>query len=172
MGPVAAEIEIDVPRERAFAAISDLARRASFTDHFLEDLRLTRLESSGVGAGARFRVSQPLRAVWEDSAIAAVDAPHRLVEHGRGGRGNRVPTTTAWEVVGGTGSLTRVKVAHWTEPSSPLDRALEAASGAAFWRRRGWRDALRRLRDQLESERPPEPPLAVAGGNAHATGIP
>lgn len=172
MGPVSAEIEIDVPRERAFAAIADLARRASFTDHFLEDFRLTRIESSGVGAGARFRVAQPLRSVWEDSAIAAVDRPHQLVEHGCGGRGNRIPTTTAWEVVGGPGSLTKVKVAHWTEPASAVDRALEAAGGAAFWQRRGWRQALRRLRDQLESERAPEPPLAVAGGNPHATGIP
>jgi len=152
MGPVSAEIEIDVPRERAFAAISDLGRRSSFTDHFLADFRLTRIESSGVGAGARFRVSQPLRSVWEDSAIAAVDAPHRLVEHGRGGRGNRIPTTTAWEVLGGRGSLTRVKVAHWTEPANPVDRALEKLSWAAFWQRRGWRGALRRLRDRLESE--------------------
>jgi uncharacterized protein YndB with AHSA1/START domain len=152
MGPISAEIEIDVPRERAFAAIADLARRASFTDHFLADFRLTRLESSGAGAGARFRVSQPLRPVWEDSAIAAVHPPHRLIERGRGGRGNRVPATTAWEVLGWHGSLTRVKVAHWTEPANPVDRALERLSCAAFWRRRGWREALRRLRDQLESE--------------------
>jgi uncharacterized protein YndB with AHSA1/START domain len=172
MGPVSAEIEIDVPRERAFAAIADLARRPSFTDHFLTEFRLTRIESSGVGAGARFRVSQPLRPVWEDSAITAAEPPHRLLEHGRGGRNNRIATTTAWEVVGAPGTLTRVTVAHWTEPSNPFDRALEAASRGAFWQRRGWREALRRLRDQLESERPPAEALAVAGGNPHATGIP
>lgn len=172
MGPVSAEIEIDVPREQAFAAIADLAHRPSFTDHFLTEFRLTRIESSGVGAGARFRVSQPLRPVWEDSAIAEADPPHRLVEHGRGGRSNRIPTTTAWEVVGGSGALTRVKVAHWTEPANPLDRVLEAIGWAAFWQRRGWREALRRLRDQLEAERPPAEALAVAGGNPHATGIP
>ncbi len=56
MGPVSAEIEIDVPRERVFAAIADLARRPSFTDHFLDGFHLTRIESSGVGAGARFRL--------------------------------------------------------------------------------------------------------------------
>ena len=55
MGPVSAEIEIDVPRERAFEAIADLAA-ALFTDHFLSDFHLTRIESTGVGAGARFRV--------------------------------------------------------------------------------------------------------------------
>ena len=42
----------DAPRERVFAAISDLARRPAFTDHFLHDFHLTRIESSGIGAGA------------------------------------------------------------------------------------------------------------------------
>ena len=56
MGPVSAEIEIDVPRERVFAALADLAARPSFTDHFLSGFHLTRIDSAGVGAGARFRV--------------------------------------------------------------------------------------------------------------------
>ena len=47
MGPVSAEIEIDVPRAEAFAAIADLARRPSFTDHFLTGFHLTRIESVG-----------------------------------------------------------------------------------------------------------------------------
>ncbi len=37
---------------------------------------------------------------------------------------------------------------------------------------RDWREALRRLRDRLESDRPAAEPVAVAGGNPHATGIP
>jgi uncharacterized protein YndB with AHSA1/START domain len=172
MGPIAAEIEIDAPRERVFATLADLARRPSFTDHFLTGFHLTRIESSGVGAGARFRVAVPLRSVWMDTAIDEVEAPHRLVERGRGGRGNRIPATTAWELTEGGGSLTRLRVSHWTEPSNPLDRALEALSGNAHWQRRGWREALRRLREQLESERPVPAALAVAGGNPHATGIP
>ena len=172
MGPVNAEIEIDAPRQRVFEAIADLARRPSFTDHFLSGFHLTRIESSGLGAGARFRFASPLRSVWTDTAIAALEEPHRVVERGRGGRGNRIPATTAWELTEGGGPLTRVRVAHWTEPSNPVDRAIEALSGAAFWQQRGWREALRRLRDQLESEVPPREPLAVAGGNPHATGIP
>lgn len=172
MGPLAAEIEIDAPRERVFAAIDDLALRPSFTDHFLSGFHLTRIDSSGVGAGARFRVAVPLRSVWMDTAIAEVEAPHKLVEHGRGGRGNRIPATTVWELTESGGSLTRLRVSHWTEPPNPLDRALEALSGNAHWQQRGWREALRRLRDQLESEAPSRPPLAVAGGNPHATGIP
>ena len=171
MGPVSAEIEIDAPREQVFAAIADLARRPSFTDHFLTGFHLTRLESRGVGAGARFRVSSPLRSVWADTAIVELEESHKLVEHGRGGRGNRIPSTVVWELTAGPGGLTRLQVSHWTEPG-PLDRVLELAAANSAWEQRGWREALRRLRDQLESEQGPAASLAVAGGNAHATGIP
>ncbi len=172
MGPVSAEIEIDVSRERVFETIADLARRPSFTDHFLSGFHLTRIESSGIGAGARFRVASPLRKVWMDTAIVELEPPHKLVERGRGGRGNRIPMTTVWELTEGSGSLTSLRVSYWTEPSNPLDRALEALSGNSISTQRGWREALRRLRDQLEGEAVAPAPIAVAGGNAHATGIP
>jgi uncharacterized protein YndB with AHSA1/START domain len=172
MGPVSAEIEIDVPRERVFETIADLARRPSFTDHFLAGFHLTRIESRGIGAGARFQVASPLRKVWMDTAIVELEAPHKLIERGRGGRANRIPTTTVWELTEGTGSLTRVRVSHWTEPSNPLDRALEVLAANSASAQRGWRTALRRLRDQLESSEAAPAPVAVAGGNPHATGIP
>jgi uncharacterized protein YndB with AHSA1/START domain len=172
VGPVSAEIEIDVPRQRAFEAIADLALRPAFTDHFLTDFRLTRIESSGVGAGARFRLSIRPRRVWMDTAIAEVDMPHRIVEHGRGGRGNRIPTTTLWELTEGPGSLITVRVAYWTEPTNPVDRALELLSAASIPCERSWREALRRLRDGLESGELGSGRIAVAGGNPHATGIP
>src|ERR1051326_1188873 len=127
MGPVSAEIEIDAPRGRVFATIADLALRSSFTDHFLTDFHLTRLESTGVGAGARFRVASPLRSVWMDTIIAELEAPHKLVERGRGGRTNRIPVTTVWELTERAGLLTQVRLSRWTEPSNPLDRALELA---------------------------------------------
>jgi uncharacterized protein YndB with AHSA1/START domain len=172
VGPVSAEIEIDVPRERVFEAISDLARRPSFTDHFLTGFHLTRIEPRGVGAGARFRVASPLRKVWMDTAIVELEPPHKLVERGRGGRANRIPATTVWELTEGTGSLTRVRVSHWTEPPNPLDRALEVGAANSASAQRGWRTALQRLREQLESGEAMPVPVAVAGGNPHATGIP
>src|SRR4029077_14384558 len=119
MGPVSAEIEIDAPRERVFATIADLARRPSFTDHFLTGFHLTRIESSGVGAGARFRVASPLRSVWMDTAIVELEEPHKVIERGCGGRGNRIPSTTVWELTEGAGSLTRVRVSRWTAASHP-----------------------------------------------------
>ena len=172
MGPVSAEIEIDAPRGRVFAAIADLAHRPSFTDHFLTGFHLTRIESSGVGAGARFRVALPLRSVWMDTVIVELEEPHKIVERGCGGRANRIPSTTVWELTEGAGTLTRAHVSHWTEPSNPLDRAVEVLAANSIWAQRGWREALRRLRDQLESDKAAPAPVAVAGGNPYATGIP
>ncbi len=172
MGHVSAEVEIDAPRERVFEAISDLATRPAFLDHFVSGYRLTRIESSGVGAGARFRFSTGRRGVWFDTTIDELEAPHRIVEHGRGGRLNRVPSTTLWELTEGPGSLTTVRVSYWTEPSHPADRAIERVAAATSFRERHWREALRRLRDMLEAEESSADRVAVAGGNPHATGIP
>lgn len=171
MGPISAEIEIDVPREEAFAKLADLAARPSFTDHFLTDFHLTRIDSEGVGAGARFRVKAPLRKVWMDTTIVALEEPFRIVEEGRSGRANRIPNHTVWELTEAAGGLTAVRVSNWTEPGH-LDRGLELLSAGSVFQARGWREAMRRLRDGLESDEPAAERIAVAGGNRYATGIP
>lgn len=171
MGPVSAEIEIDSPREQVFAALLDLAARPSFTDHFLTDFHLTRIDPRGVGAGARFRVKGPMRKIWMDTTIVSTDPPFRIIEEGESGRGNRIRSHVVWELREAPGSLTCVRVSHWTEPAA-VDRALEILSGGSFWLGRGWSQALRRLRDNLESDRPAAERIAVAGGNRYATGIP
>jgi len=172
MGPVSAEIEIDVPRETVFELIGDLAARPSFTDHFISGFHLTRIDSSGVGAGARFRVKAKPAAFWVDTTIDEIEAPHRIVEHGHGGRNNRIPATTLWELTEGPGPLTKVRVSFWTEPSHPLDMAKDAFPGSSIWLERQWREALRRLRELLEAGARVDDRVAVAGGNRHATGIP
>jgi uncharacterized protein YndB with AHSA1/START domain len=171
MGPISAETEIDVPRERVFETIGDLAARPSFTDHFLTDFHLTRIESSGVGAGARFRVKAPLRSIWMDTTIVELEEPFRIVERGQGGRVNRISNHTVWELTEGPGSLTAVRFTHWTEPN-PLDRGLELLSAGSVWQERGWRQAMRRLREGLESGVWDSERIAIAGGNRYATGIP
>jgi uncharacterized protein YndB with AHSA1/START domain len=172
MGPVSAEVAIDVPRERVFDFLGDLANRPSFTDHFISDFRLTRIESSGVGAGARFRFVVPPQAIWMDTVIEDLEAPHRISERGRGGRWNRIPAAIDWELIEGPGSLTTVRVVHLTRPSHPLDRAKEILGAASIWYGRDWAQALHRLRDLLESEPERIDRVAVAGGNRYPTGVP
>ena len=169
MGPVNAELAIDVPREVAFDFISDLANRPAFTDHFISDFRLFRVESTGVGAGARFRFFAPPQAIWMDTTIVELERPHRISERGSGGRWNRTRSATEWELLAGPGSLTTVRVTYWTEPGHPLDRLKEVFGGASIWYRRDWAAALRRLRDLLESEQPPASPPGVAGASGYST---
>ena len=172
MGPISAEVEVDAPREAAFDLISDLGRRPSFTDHFISEYHLTRIESVGLGAGARFRVGAPLRSVWMDTEIVELDDPHRVVERGHGGRSNRTATHTVWEMTVAGSGLTVVSLAHWTEPRHPVDKVVEVASAGALLQARSWRQTLRRRRDILEGERPGGDRIAIAGGNRYATGIP
>lgn len=172
MGPISAEVEVDASREEAFALLTDLSRRPSFTDHFLTGFHLLRIDPVGLGAGARFQVDTPFRSPWADTAIVELEEPFKIVERGRTGRANRIPTTTVWELTGGTGTLTKVTLSTWTEPSHPLDHLVERLSGADSFQRRGWREALRRLREILEGERSPGDRIAIAGGNRYATGIP
>lgn len=172
MGPISAEVEVDAPREAAFELISDLARRPNFTDHFLTGFRLTRIEARGIGAGARFRVKAPLRSPWEDTTIVELEPPFKIVERGAGGRSNRIPTHTVWEIEPGQAGMTLLRVTHWTTPKEPVDKLVEALSFGAHFQRKGWKRAINRLRDILEAEGPGGERIAVAGGNRYATGIP
>ena len=172
MGPISAEIEIDASRDAAFELLADLGRRPSFTDHFLTGFRLTRIEARGEGAGARFRVKAPLRSPWEDTTIVELDEPFKIVERGAGGRSNRIPTHTVWEIEPGKAGMTLVRLTHWTTPKEPLDKLVESLSWGAHFQRKGWKRALERLRDILEQDGPGGERIAVAGGNRYATGIP
>ena len=68
-----------------------------FTDHYLKDWRLTREDSYGRGAGARYRVDAPRnRFAWSDMTFIEVERPHRIVAVGRGGKYNRIKTFASW----------------------------------------------------------------------------
>jgi hypothetical protein len=150
MGPVHAELAIDVPREAAFDIVADLSNRPAFTDHFISDFHLLRTESTGVGAGARFRFFAPPQAIWMDTTIVELERPQRISERGHGGRFNRIPSATEWELIAGPGPLTTVRVTYWTEPTSRIDRLKEVVGGASIWYGRDWTIALKRLRESLE----------------------
>ena len=152
---------IDAPRERVFSFLCDLANRPAFTDHFIGEFRLERLESSGTGASARMRIEGPLK--WMETVIEEVEPPYRIRERGAGGRWDRVPTTTVWEMVEGPGASTcEVTLSFWTEPSHPID-LLRERLGAERRYRRNWTVALARLKELLESNRSYSR-VVVAGG--------
>ncbi len=166
MGPVSAKTTIDVPREQVYELLIDLANRRSFTDHFIDELRLQRIDPVGVGAAMRFRVAD--RGFWMESVIAESAPPYRLTERGRGGRLDRVPVSTIWELVEGPApSSCEVTVTFVTQPKNIADRALDSAAnlrGAERWYRRQWRRALARLKGLAESGEEPAR-LVVAGAD-------
>ena len=99
--------------------------------------------------------------MWMESVIEEADRPHRIYERGRGGRTDRIPVFTVWELVDEPAGATEVTVTFWTEPTHPFDRVRERFGHARRFRRR-WGTALERLREILESGDPIEP-VRVAG---------
>ena len=95
-------IVVSAPREQVFDYLQDIANHAEFTDHYLVDWHLTRIDSVGRGAGARFHVKAPgNRFSWGDVTFVEVDRPHRIVEIGRGGKNNRIRTLGVYELAPG-----------------------------------------------------------------------
>ena len=163
MGPVSASVVIDSPRETVYELLCDLSRRPAFLGRFVRDYRLERLDAYGVGAAARFRISED--GLWMETVITEIDPPHRLVERGRAGRLGRIPVVTAWELIEGAGQGScEVRVTFWTEPSLPLDRLRDLMPGATRFYRRSWEGVLRRLRSLVEERREIER-VGVAGGD-------
>jgi uncharacterized protein YndB with AHSA1/START domain len=160
MGPISVKKPIDAPREAVFEFLSDLANRPAFTDHFMREFRLQRLESSGVGAAARFRIAGP--GLWMETVIEELSPPHRILERGRGGRFDRIPILTSWELTESGAHGCDVTVSFQTEPSHPLAR-LRDKLGAELYYRRQWSSALSRLKELMESGRP-STRVMVAGG--------
>lgn len=153
MDPVSASVTIARPRAEVFEYLSDVANHPEFKDHFLTDWRLTREDSHGRGAGARFREQLPLnRFGWGDLTLAEVEPPYRILERGRSGKFNRIRSIGVWTLQDAPGGMTRVEYRYETQPAKLSDRALELVGGRGWWRRKLGR-ALRRLRAILEEDR-------------------
>ncbi len=147
-----ASIVVSAPRERVFDYLQDIANHPEFTDHYLVDWHLTRIDSVGRGAGARFRVKAPRnRFSWADVTFSEVERPHRIVEVGRTGKNNRIRTLGVYELAPAEAGATRVRFTIETVPVTISDRLMEGL-GAKGWLRRNNRRAMRRLRDIMEQE--------------------
>ncbi len=153
MNPVTLTTTIARPREEVFEYLADVANHSEFTDHYLTDWHLLRVDSYGRGAGARFRVANPFnRFGWADLTFVEVDPPRRIVAVGRGGKYNRVKTYHEWRLSPAAGGTTKVEYMTETEPKLPSDRIIEALGGGRGRMKRRVSRALKRLRSILEED--------------------
>src|SRR4051794_21225136 len=150
MDPVSASTVIGRPREEVFEYLADIANHAEFTDHYMTEWRLTRVDSYGRGAGARFKVSRRgERYGWGDMTFIEVEPPWRIVAAGRGGKFNRNKTWTTWTLEP-AGNATRVEVTTESESALPTDKLMEAVTRRRGWYKRRLGKSLRRLQSILE----------------------
>jgi uncharacterized protein YndB with AHSA1/START domain len=164
LDPVRVSATIDTPREEVFDYLADIANHAEFMDPLFKDWRLTRVESYGSGAGARFRSRARLdRFGWGELNFTVVDPPRRIVAVGRGGKYNRIKTYAEWLLEPAAGGGTRVEFMYETEPPLPSDKLMEILSGRRGWAKRGANKAVRRLRRILEEGRGRGQRATVAG---------
>jgi len=160
--PITVSTTISKPREQVFDYLVDLANHAEFTDHYLVDWHLTREDTCGTGAGARFRVKAPLsRFSWADVTFSDVQPPYLIVERGRGGKYNRIRIVGTYTLSPGRGDTTKVEYTLETVPVMPSDRLMEALGRG--WTRRQAAKALRRLRTILEENRDRGRRATIAG---------
>jgi uncharacterized protein YndB with AHSA1/START domain len=148
--PVTVSTIISAPREQVFDYLQDIANHEEFTDHYLVDWHLTRIDSIGRGAGARFRVKAPgNRFSWADVTFVEVERPHRIVEAGRTGKNNRIRTLGTYDLAPATAGTTRVRFTLETMPATISDRLMETFGARGWFKRKNGR-AMRRLQAIIE----------------------
>jgi uncharacterized protein YndB with AHSA1/START domain len=139
---------ISAPREQIFDFVADLAARPSFTDHFMDDYRLARVQPVGVGAAARFKLDAPLANDYAELTITKADRPRQIIEELRVGRRGRNRSVTVYDFTREAANVTRVELTTFSEPATTIDRIREL--GAAGWVKRQTRKSLERLRRIFE----------------------
>ena len=158
MREVTVSAVISAPREQIFDFVCDLAARPAYTDHFMRDYRLARVNPVGVGAAARFQLRAPFAKEYAELQVTEVDRPRRIVEQIRVGRRGRNRSVALYDFIVEGGGTTRVELTTYSEPATRIDRLKEI--GAAGWMRRQTRKALDRLR--MIFEEPPRGDLKRA----------
>jgi uncharacterized protein YndB with AHSA1/START domain len=169
--PVTPSVVISRPPQEVFEYLADIANLPEFCDHFTSKWHLTREESWGKGAGARFMVDQRFnRFSGHDLTYIEVQEPGLIVMAGRAGKFNRIRVLSKFELdpVEG-GRATRVRFSYEMQAKVPSDRLFERRR---FFKR-GWGKALKRLRDVLEEDYGRGKRATIAGGaRKPATGSP
>ena len=148
MRPFSASVTIDAPRERVFDYLADIANHREFSDHYLKDFRLERLESRGVGAAAQFRIAFG-SSLWGEIVITELERPYRIVLEGQTGRIGRVKTRAVYTLTDYAQGMTRLEYEASSTAATRVDD-LRAVLGGRAWLKHQTRRALRRLAARLE----------------------
>lgn len=166
MDPVTVTTTIARPQAEVFEYLADVANHPEFTDHFLVDWHLTREDSYGVGAGARFRVLFRFnRSNFGDMTLIEATAPQRLICTGSGGRYNRIGIIATWTLeAGAAAGSTRVTLASESIPATKSDRMLEKLLWPPKFVRGQHDRALERLGAILEKGEQRGQRATVSGG--------
>src|SRR4051812_22372136 len=143
---------ISAPREDVFDFVADLAARPTFTEHFMDDYRLARVQPVGLGAAARFKLDAPLANEYAELTITRADRPRQIIEEIRYGRRGRNRSVAVYDFSRESGHATRVEFTTFSEPATIVDRLKEI--GAAGGMRRKTRRALDRPRMGVEEPGP------------------
>jgi uncharacterized protein YndB with AHSA1/START domain len=156
--PVTVSTVISAPREQVFDFVCDLAARPAYTDHFMRDYRLARVNPVGIGAASRFQIKAPFAKEYAELQITEVDRPRRIVEEIAVGRRGRNRSLAVYDFTDEGHGVTRVELTTFSEPATAIDRVKEI--GAHGWMRRQTSKALNRLRMIFED--PPKGDLKRA----------
>jgi uncharacterized protein YndB with AHSA1/START domain len=165
MQPITLTTTIARSRAEVFEYLADVANHAEFSDHCMVDWRLTREDSYGRGAGARFRVKSRLdRFSYGDVTLAEVTPPERIFATGRSGRFNRILTRTTWTLEEPAPGQTKVTFQTESTPVLKSDELMEKLGRVRVAATRCHQRALERLRSILESGEGRGERTTVAGG--------
>jgi len=148
MRPVRAKITIHRPVEEVFDYLLDIGSRPEFAPTLFLDFRLTRVESYGVGAGARYRLHRKLRDRFAGSTIVEAKPFERIFEEGSTGRAGRVPLAIEYLFEQQSDEVTIVTMMFETHPLNLADQIREFRFRSHLKSRVP--RSLKRLRDILE----------------------
>src|ERR671923_2042736 len=129
MREVTVSTVISAPREEVFDFVCDLAGRPAYTDHYMRDYRLARVNPVGLGAAARFRLRAPFAKEYAELEIKEVDRPRRIVEELRVGRRGRNRSLAVYEFVAEAGGGPRRGPATPHEPPPVFHPRKENGAG-------------------------------------------
>lgn len=173
MDSLRAEVTIERSPAEIYDYLIDVANHPEFLDHFLKEWHLTREDTIGLGAGARFKIAGADRFAYADYTLVETTRPRQIVARGRGGRFNRIRTVYVWQLSpNATKTATTVSLDVQRDATALFDRTRDALGG----RRRDlahWRRGLRRLEAIIERGEERGTRATLSGGpRKPATGSP